>query len=191
MQYGIINYSHTCALYRWDLFTLQLEASAFWPPSPILPDPFPRLWQPPVSSQIYEFNFFIFHITGWAKVGLLLFIWKIIQELINNTRINCCTYNCKPTFVHPISQIIQRLFLFLSDLFCSAQCPQGPSILFQKADLLLSRGWRAPLCPCLITHPSSTGEHLACLYALAAGNNVAIIMGCTYLFEIVISFLSD
>ena len=45
------------------------------------------------------------NILDGTKVGLQLFIWKIIQSLIhNNTRINCVSYthNCKPAFPLPM-----------------------------------------------------------------------------------------
>ena len=43
-------------------------------------------------------------IQGGAKVGLHLFVWKIIQLTNNNTRINwaLCTHNCKPALPHPV-----------------------------------------------------------------------------------------
>ena len=45
------------------------------------------------------------HLQHGEKVGLQLFVWKIIQQLINNnTRINCVlhTHNSKPPFVCPV-----------------------------------------------------------------------------------------
>ena len=58
------------------------------------------------------------YLQGGAKIGLQLFIWKIIQKLINNnTRINSvsCTQNCKPTFAPPcVTAIELKIFTFSS-----------------------------------------------------------------------------
>ena len=44
----------------------------------------------------------IMQIQSEAKVGLKLFVWKIIQLINSNTKINwSCTHNCKPTFAPP------------------------------------------------------------------------------------------
>ena len=45
--------------------------------------------------------FFRLYVQGWTKVGLQLFIWRIIN---NNIRVNAvsCTHDCKPTFAHPV-----------------------------------------------------------------------------------------
>lgn len=40
--------------------------------------------------------------TGWGRVGLQLFVWKIIQQLIsNNTRINCVSLQRQTHFCPP------------------------------------------------------------------------------------------
>ena len=58
-----------------------------------------------------------FTIQGGTKVGIQLFVWKIIKELINhNTRINCvsCTHHCKPPFA-PSCIFVSKLAITFSE----------------------------------------------------------------------------
>ena len=71
-------------------------------------NPFPHSVQHPyasiASSILYTFTIRTDTETqGGAQVGLQLFIWKIMQYLINNTRINCVwhTRSCKHTWAPP------------------------------------------------------------------------------------------
>ena len=53
------------------------------------------------------------YVQGGAKVGLQMFIWKIIQSLINNdTRINCCILPTVNLLLpHPAHLFIQTRFI--------------------------------------------------------------------------------
>lgn len=64
-------------------------------------------------------------------------------------------------------------------------CPKRRGFLLFGDSVILRRMW----APCLLS-PSSSSGHLGCLRVLAAVGDAAVSTGCSYPFEMVISFPS-
>ena len=91
------------------------------------------------SSPYFRDFLHLFHIQDGAEVGLQLFVWKIIQYLINNTRMNSvpCTHNCKPTFGPRC--VFPELFSFTQQ----EEQRRGP-LLF-RSRIILAKQWQSLL----------------------------------------------